>query len=166
MKETRRKPRNLLFSISDTGSLICPVASRHGCTFQGLWLPSRGALGGNRNVQPREDSNRQHIGSVEHATNWAILAPPEDHITPGAQQGGSSPNRGGGGDNPATRRPPPWGRVNMVLTLKLTSDANKMTDYIAQDYYYNIGRPTAYYMFIIAYQGLSGVYNNLVQHRC
>ena len=39
--------------------LVYAQSHRHGCTYQGLWLPSRGALRGNRNVQPRENSNRR-----------------------------------------------------------------------------------------------------------
>ena len=35
-----------------------------------------------------------HRSGVERATNWATPVPPEDHITPGPQQGGSSPNWG------------------------------------------------------------------------
>ena len=49
----------------------------------------------NRNVQPREDSNRQHIGSQSNAlpTEPSRL-PPEDHITPGPQQGDLLPTGG------------------------------------------------------------------------
>ena len=75
---------SLLFSISGMGSFICPVASAvHTKAFdypvaEYWWKPKCST----------------HRLTVKRATNWAILAPLEDHITPGPQQGGSSPNWG------------------------------------------------------------------------
>ena len=53
--------------------------------------------GESRNIQFHGwDSNRQHIGLESNAlpTEPPCMVPPEDHITPGPQQGGSSPNWG------------------------------------------------------------------------
>ena len=67
----------LLFSISGMGSFICP-SHRHGWTYQGLWYPSHGALGGKTKCSV-------HVGlepttyrvRVERATNWGWLGSPE-----------------------------------------------------------------------------------------
>ena len=40
-------------------------------------------------ARTRTDNTSAHN---QRATNWAISAPPEDHIPPGPQQGGSSAN--------------------------------------------------------------------------
>ena len=64
-----------------TKAFDCPVAEH--------W-------GESRNVQFRRwDSNRQHISPESNALpTEPPRFPPEDHITPGPQQGGSSPNWG------------------------------------------------------------------------
>ena len=51
---------------------------------------------GGKTVQPREDSNRQHIGSQSNAllTEPSRLPGSQDHITPGPQQGDLLPTGG------------------------------------------------------------------------
>ena len=77
MNEPRRKPTTgrqypLLISIRGMGSFICPVAQTRLDIARPLIIPSR-STGGNRNVQPHEDSKRQHIGS--HGTRYQLSHP-------------------------------------------------------------------------------------------
>ena len=78
--------------------LLYAQSHRRGWTYQGLWLPSRGALEGKPECSvPRVGLEpTTHLSGVERATKWATPVPPEDHITPGPQQGGSSLNYGDG----------------------------------------------------------------------
>ena len=93
MNETRRKPttRRQSPSLFDKWHGIYYMhaqSHRHGCTYQGLWLPSREELGGKPKCSaPGGLEPTAHRLTVEHTTNWAIPVPPEDHITPGPQHG-------------------------------------------------------------------------------
>ena len=101
MNETTRKPTTGRQSPSPFdrwhGILYMPSRIDEAGHTKAFDLPSRGALGGEPKCSiPRVglEPTTQRSG-VERATNWATPVPPEDHITPGPQQGGIFSQLGG-----------------------------------------------------------------------
>ena len=135
MNETRRKPTtgarcptlferwHVIFympSRTDTAghtkAFIFTQSHRHGWTYQGLYLPSHGSLGGKSKCSDRHkaDSSCRCRSSVGHA-NYQPQAPSQriNNYSPGPQRGDLLPLGGGGGvvceHSPATCRPHPRG---------------------------------------------------------
>ena len=69
--------KNLGTSPGEVMDILYAQSHRHGWTYQGLWLPSRGELGGKPKCSaPRVIERTAHWLTVERATNWAIPALP------------------------------------------------------------------------------------------
>ena len=129
----------LLFSISGTGSFICPVAQTQQ-TYQGLYLASDGPLGEVKVLRHNADSNADlsvHSGTLQ-PPDYDDRPKLEDQLYPGfSKRGDLLPIWGIGCENSATTyRPSPGGHMLGDITSSVCKESHFLSTVAKATHYW------------------------------